>query len=94
MSTTDTRPTWSHTNNLTKPNTLYVAPSFKDELGAVFIGVGDNSPSIDRDGWSGDHKGTWLTRQEAEQFCAAVMANVAWSEQHNDWCADDCACQQ
>ena len=92
--TVTTRPNWEHTNNLTKPNTVLVAPSFKDELGVVFIGIGENSPGISTDGgWSGEHKGIWLDRPTAEAMARAILANADWAETHGEWCDDDCACQ-
>ena len=91
---TDSRPTWAWTNDMRDPSTIYVASSFKDELGVVFIGIGDNSPQLATGGaWSGEHKGIWLQRAQVEQLVRAVRANTDWAEAHGEDCPDDCACQ-
>lgn len=84
MTVTDTRPTWTWTNDLRKPNTIHVAPAFKSELGVVFIGIGDASPDIAEGGWSGEHHGIWLTREQADRLVRAVQENASWAETHGE----------
>lgn len=73
------RPTWDWTNNLTRPSTIRVEPSFRPELGAVFVGIGEWSGS-DHAGWSGPHHGIWLDREQAARLVRAVQDSAAWSE--------------
>jgi hypothetical protein len=82
--TTSARPTWTWTNDMRKPSTIHVAPAFKDELGVVFIGIGDASPNLAEEGWSGEHRGIWLTRELADRLVQAVQENAAWAETHGE----------
>lgn len=84
MTNIETRPTWTWTNDLRKPRTIHVAPSFKSELGVVFIGIGEASPDIAGSGWAGEHHGIWLTRDLADRLVQAVQENASWAETHDE----------
>lgn len=88
MATTDTPPTWTYTHpTLRKPPTIHVGPSFKDELGRVFIGVGDWDPNLGtwasaKDG--GVYRAIWLDKDSLDALRRALDAAEAWAVTHED----------
>lgn len=79
----DTRPVWTHTHStLTKPTTIRVEPSFKDELGRVFIGIGDWDTTAGT--WKGSHRGIWLNESALAELRQALDATEAWSGPHSE----------
>lgn len=80
---TDDRPTWTWTNNLRNPQSIHVEPSFKTDLGCVFIGIGER----DEDGtWKSadSHRGIWLDLEQLAYFTRALRKAAIWSELHDE----------
>jgi hypothetical protein len=84
MSTT-TRPVWTYTNDdLAVPNMIHVAPSFKPELGLVFVGIGEGAAMSDTGCWPGAHHGIWLRREQVDGLRAALAAVADYSEAYDE----------
>lgn len=66
---------WTWRNNMRCPSSIHVEPSFKPELGKVFV-------RIDMEGYG--PRGIWLTREVMDDFITALRHAAAVPEFEED----------
>jgi hypothetical protein len=87
QATDENRPTWTWTNDLSRPSSIHVEPAFKPELGLVFVGIGERDP--EEGTWKADtsearsNHGIWLDRPTLLTFIRAMKDAATWAENYD-----------
>jgi hypothetical protein len=76
--TGDPRPVWDWTNDLKNPTTLHLEPSFKEELGSVFLQLKQG----DRE------QGIWIPAHIVDSLRFGLKAIADYAED-DSWDTDD-----